>query len=128
VRRTILATGLAILLAGCVTPVIPLPPPLIEDLSFEVKQSTDPGASVVEIKGAPNRNLSGAWVFIVNERGGKGVMTNAGGDGAFAAEPLPAQDKDRILLWAAPSFYDATGDVACGILDFASGKALRCQH
>jgi hypothetical protein len=118
-----LLLSIAMILGGCVTPVIPLPPPRFEDLSFALS-----GTDGVVIKGAVNANLSGSWVFVVNSRAGRGAMVNAADDGSFETDPISAQDRDKIHLWAAPSYYEATGDVTCMILDFKSGKPARCSQ
>lgn len=121
-RRTILLALL--ILTGCVTPVIPLPPPRIEDLSFALTPAKD----AVTITGSRNLNLSGSWIFVVNSRAGKGTMKSAEPDGSFTTDPLDAKDRDAIHLWAAPTYIEATGDVTCVVLDFTSGKPQRCSQ
>ncbi len=123
--RTLSVLCVVLALAGCVTPVIPLPPPKLGDLSFTLTSTgTD---QVVQLKGLPNVNHGGAWIFVVNVRDGRGVMKEAADDGSFTTEPLRAQDKDRIHVWAAHTYYEATGDVTCGLLDFASKTLKPCQ-
>lgn len=111
------------MLSGCVTPVIPLPPPKIDRIDLELSAS---GKEIV-LRGKADPNLSGAWIFAVNSNARQGVMREAEADGSFVMDPLPAADGDRINLWAAPTYFEATGDVSCGKVDLASKKLLKCN-
>ncbi len=118
--------GLSLIVAalgGCVTPVIPLPPPDPTKMTFEV---TGTAKDQVTITGAASAVHNGGYIYLINMSTGRGVITQTGEDGSFKAEPIKAQDKDQLHMWAARGPDDPSSEVTCGLLDFASGRVLRC--
>ena len=84
---------LVLLVVGCVTPQIPLPPPDIEDISFKV---VEPGGNEIEISGAPNPGLAGAAIMVINNRTGYGTVARADVDGSYITWPILALDQDTL--------------------------------
>jgi len=110
---------------GCVSPVIPIPPPDPADLSFTI---TGPSQNQIVLKGAPDPERRGQLVFVLNQRTSSGLIGLASeSDGSFQLPPLEAQDKDRLNLWTSTGVDDPTSSIACGVLDFASGKLTECH-
>jgi hypothetical protein len=111
-------------LGGCVTPVIPLPPPRVEDMSFAVSGSA---RNLVALAGPANPSYVSHYVFVLNLRTGKGLIAATSSvDGSFNTDPFEALDKDRLDIWIARGPDDSTSGIACGILDFPSGRLTDC--
>lgn len=95
--RLLLLLGAALTLAACVTPVIPLPPPKVEDLSLAV---SDPQNNLVVVSGKASSMYADAFVVLYNVRTNSGVVTKASSvDGRFSTPPLKALDGDPVDLW-----------------------------
>jgi hypothetical protein len=110
VRRLLVVSiifGLALAPAGCVTPVIPLPPPKPGDLTLDI---TDPAKNLVTIAGKAAAYYKGAYIFILNLTTGHGVIVPASvDDGSFESDPFEAKDGNRIDLWAKHAPDDEEG-------------------
>jgi hypothetical protein len=114
-----LFVSLVAVIGGCVTPVIPLPPPQISRVSFELTAAKD---SVV-FKGDPDPALRDAYVFVMNTRARTGeIVMGDPQNGSFKTRPIPAKDGDRFYLWASQGPYEPSGDVTCLVVDFTRGK------
>jgi hypothetical protein len=97
-RRVLLALGLAALPA-CVTPSIPLPPPVLESLQFH-----SPAAGQIELQGGPASAHADKRFAAYNESRGVGVLQQTAADGSFATIPFDGSANDMVLLWyEAPS-------------------------
>jgi hypothetical protein len=123
VRRSFLmvvAVALSGLGLSCVTPVIPLPPPPLYDMTFALSGPQN-DAIVLSCPRQANPAYGGHDIFVYNRTEKKVVVVTAAFDGSFTTDPLPAKDGDEIEIWAFISPGDAS-DSLCGRADFASGK------
>lgn len=76
-----------LLLAGCVTPSIPIPPPEPEMMTFEVDVNAGAATFVYD----PEPNYADAVVYIYNRDLGRGIITTARPDGSVGpTEPFAA--------------------------------------
>ena len=99
-RRALLAIGLAVL-PGCVTPSIPLPPPVLEALQFH-----SPSAGAIELQGAPAGEHANKRFTAFNETQNEGVIQETNADGSFVTAPFAGAAQDSVLIW----YEDASGD------------------
>ena len=104
---------------SCVTPVIPLPPPPLSDMSFAI---TGPSNDTIVLSCKPSGSpaYGGHYVYIQNDTAKKITMVLANQDGSFTTDPLPAHDRDQVWIWASASPGE-DGDSICGRLQFATG-------
>ena len=118
-RAVLLVIAMSGLGLSCVTPVIPLPPPPLNSISFAI---TGPSSDMVELscKVQAPQGYGGHWVFILNDTAKKITMVLADKDGNFKADPIPGHDGDQVWFWATASPGEA-GDTVCGRLQFATG-------
>ena len=85
---------IGVLLGGCNTPSVPLPPPLeLTALSF-----TAPNPGLVEFRGKPSARHAGAIMFAFNRTRGNGVLQRTNADGSFATEPFGGKADETIEL------------------------------
>jgi hypothetical protein len=106
-RLRLVLAALALALAGglaCTTPSVPLPPPLLSSLSFQM--SSTPG--MVVFQGAPAPRHANVRFYVYNRTQNEGVITKAGADGAFTTEPFPGVENDSVQLY----FEDTTGELS----------------
>lgn len=71
--------SMALLLGGCQSPTLPLPPP------SEPAYATTPDGKQAEIQAGPGSAIPGALVMIFNNDVGTGVIVTAGARGEFEA-------------------------------------------
>jgi len=114
---------LLVLVSGCVTPVIPLPPPLQPTIIV------DPAKGEVVFEGPLSAPHQDALFYIFNSKNGKGVIIQAAHDGSYVADPLPAADGDEVNLWASRWGSDSPSSVLCLMVRYTSatdGKLVDC--
>ncbi|HEY2747337.1 MAG TPA: hypothetical protein VGL86_22095 [Polyangia bacterium] len=93
VRIAIGALALALgLCTACYTPSVPLPPPLVEQMSFTV--STTPGT--VTLSSPPAAQFGSLRFSVFNVSQGMGVIFISNPDGSFTSPPFPGNDGDYI--------------------------------
>jgi hypothetical protein len=92
-RRSLIAALL--LLGGCVTPSIPLPPPDLQALSF----SAGPTLGTLELTGKPTSVHVGATFTAFDEQHRAGVLIGTNPDGSFVTEPFAGAVGDQVELW-----------------------------
>ena len=94
--RLRIALGALALAAGfctaCYTPSVPLPPPLVEQMTFSAGDK--PGTVVLTSAAQPQIGAARFSVFNVSQ--GMGVIFIANPDGSFTSPPLPGNDGDYI--------------------------------
>jgi hypothetical protein len=83
-----------LLLAGCTTPSVPLPPPDLSALSFT---GTTPG--IVQIVGQPESRHADARFYVFDYGSGEGVITQAKHDGSFTSMPFAGADGDTVQIY-----------------------------
>lgn len=89
------AALLAIVLAGCITPSIPIPPPDPEKMTFDIG-ATD-GLAVFTYP--PDDRIKDAVVYIYNRDLGEGIITTAGNDGSVGpTKPFPALVHNQVVV------------------------------
>ena len=101
-------------LAGCVTPVIPLPPPRPE--SYTVALSTDKDGITISGTEQPD-----ALVFAFNIDKRTGVIGQANENGIFTTPALPASDGNKLSFWSSRGTEEASSEMACAVLSLPAG-------
>src|SRR4051812_29489536 len=98
ISRLRIALGALVLALGlttaCYTPGVPLPPPLIENMTFEAA-----AAGSVVLKSPPQQSIGAARFSIYNESQKSGVIFQAAADGSFTSPPFPGSDGDYIQVY-----------------------------
>lgn len=97
--RRLLGLSLAIGLAGCITPSIPIPPPSAELMMFTL--SGDPGNTFASFTYPTHATLidSEALVFVYNRDKGQGIIQVANPDGSVGpTQPVRADLGDQIVV------------------------------
>lgn len=88
---------LAGLLAGCITPSIPIPPPDPGEMIFAV--TGDGANSVATFQYPPDINYRGSIVYVYNRDRGLGIIEAARVDGSVGpTRPVPAALGDQIVV------------------------------
>ena len=96
--RSLAVLALALGLAGCVTPSIPIPPPDPGSMTFRIEGSGT-GESRASFEYPPEANYSEATVFVFNRDRGVGIITTANFDGSVSkTEPVPADLGEQIVV------------------------------
>jgi len=93
-KRILLGAAALAVIVGCNTPSVPIPPPSLESLGF---QNATPG--LVVLQGQPNARHANARFFAINRSSGDGVITTAGGDGAFTTTPFAGGEGDTMQMY-----------------------------
>lgn len=89
--------ALLCLLAGCVTPSIPIPPPDPAEMTFHLS-SMNPDATTV-FTYPVNLNYKTGIVYLFNRNTGRGVFQNANPDGSLGpTQPLAAQLGHQMVV------------------------------
>jgi hypothetical protein len=102
-------------LSGCLTPSVPVPPPLPEKISFEV--DADAGQARFSYREEPN--FADAVVYVFNRDQGVGVITTAEPDGSVApTEPFAAAAGDDIVVT-----FDLETQLASICVELAAGPS-----
>jgi hypothetical protein len=116
-RRFMLAV-LILGLSGCVTPVIPLPPPVYE---LEIDSTTQ---SVVMKNRDPKGDgrYANALIYFYNVRSGEGVIAQADSSGKYRTAPVQFSDLDRFELWGARFADDSPSSIVCVTMDKGEPK------
>lgn len=111
----VLGAALAGLTGGCNAPQIPLPPPVIDDLSFAL---SDAEGSHGTLSGSAENTpeMANSSVRVVNLRDQHGVITPAAADGSFETRPFEVRDGDDLQV-------DYTVDT-----ELSEGLCVRVRH
>jgi len=84
-----------VVLAGCVTPSIPIPPPDPAKMTFHVEGTGS--ASTATFSYAHDDQYVDAVVYVFNRDVGQGVIQSANPDGSIGpTQPFPAKIGDRV--------------------------------
>lgn len=98
-------------LAACITPSIPIPPPDQDGMTFEMNLE----AGTATFSYEPADVFAGAVVYIFNRDVGRGVIETARADGSVGpSAPVPAAIGDQIVVT-----FDVDGEATgtCVVLD-----------
>jgi hypothetical protein len=115
------ALWVAVVVAGCNTPQIPLPPPEVEVLEVAL---VDREAETIRLSGAPNFRTRKAQVEVINLETGFGVIAPAGDDGAFVTQPLSAAEGHHLSV--SYSRGEDFSDALCIVVSYAGGQPPVC--
>lgn len=103
-RLVVAAAALALGLAtACYTPSVPLPPPLVQNMTFTTGQA----AGTVVLTSPPEPQIGAARFSIFNVSQGTGVIFIANSDGSFTSPAFPGSEGDYIQI-----AYDKGSDTA----------------
>ena len=97
-RLRIALVALALAIGGataCYTPGVPLPPPLVENMTFE----NGTAAGTVVLKSPAQPSIGKARFSIYNESQKAGVIFESAADGSFTTPPFPGSDGDYIQVY-----------------------------
>jgi hypothetical protein len=93
-RRSLLGL-IAVVIGGCVTPSIPIPPPEPDLMTFAV----DVQAGAASFSYGPEPNYADAVVYVFNRDRGQGIITTARPDGSVGPTvPFPAAVGDSVAI------------------------------
>jgi hypothetical protein len=110
-----LAGLLALVLTGCFTPSVPIPPPEPEKMAFEV--SLEVGTARFTYDADPS--YESAIVYVFNRDKGEGVITTARSDGSVApTEPFPADEGDEVVVT-----FEVESQLASTCVELHSGRS-----
>lgn len=93
--KWIVAIIVALVIGGCVTPSIPIPPPSPERMEFAV----DSVAGFARFSYPPSAIYADSTVYVFNRDRGVGVITTSQPDGrVLPTEPFAAQLGDQVVV------------------------------
>jgi hypothetical protein len=96
-RRPLLALAAGLVLAGCITPSIPIPPPDPAQMTFVV--TADGANTNATFAYPPTNNYVGSIVYVYNRDRGLGIIEAARADGSVGpTRPLSAALGDQIVV------------------------------
>jgi hypothetical protein len=104
-----------VVVGGCVTPVIPLPPPNPSLMSL----TADTNKGEIVISGKASDPHSDALYYFYNLRTGYGTIALAQPDGSFTTQPLEAKDGDKLDLWTSRFGEDEPSSVVRVIVRYS---------
>lgn len=96
-----LALGLC---TACYTPSVPLPPPLVENMTFD----SGPTAGTVILKSPPQSGIGAVRMSVYNVSQQVGVIVETATDGSFTTPPFPGAGGDYMQLY----YEDPTGVIS----------------
>ena len=116
-RRFIIAIVAVVLVAGCVTPMIPLPPPDSKLMSLTI---TDKTKGLVMFNYLPDSEFNGAYFFIFNENSGRGVIKQASKDGSLTSDPFTVKEGELLSVWVKRAVSEERSDIVTLIVDYSA--------
>lgn len=96
--RRLLGIGIALTLAGCITPSIPIPPPDPSNMVFHL--TTVDGSTSATMTYPPDDLYKGGIAFVRDEASGLGSIQNVNPDGSVGPITLPPPVKlgDQVVF------------------------------
>ena len=116
-RLAVRCVALIFFLAGCVTPVIPLPPPSPKRLTQDL--TTGEGS----LEGTASEPGTLAYVF--NSRTGTGVIATADAQNRFVTPKMAMADDDHLELWGSRFSEDSPSSIRCITVDSTDSRGFR---
>jgi hypothetical protein len=93
----VIAAVVGLLLGGCITPSIPIPPPDPELMTFDV--TTDGATSTARFSYPADPNYRGSIVFVYNRDRGLGIIEATRPDGSVGpTQPVQAAIGEQIVV------------------------------
>lgn len=111
-KRPSKALLLGLLLSGCVTPSIPLPPPVLEDLTF-----TSPSMGMVRLDGICPKTIDAEAdvdFYVDDKTSGHGAIAHTTADGCFTTGPFVGAAGDTMVdIWYENSKSELSASYRC---------------
>src|SRR5205823_14978928 len=86
-----------IVLAGCVTPSIPIPPPEPSKMDFHLSATGVDSTAVFNYR--PTSQYKGGIAYLYNQTVGLGIIQNCNADGSIGPTvPMKAKLADQIIV------------------------------
>lgn len=106
---------------SCITPTLPVPPPVVDDFSLQI---VDPENHLIKLTERNNSGWVGSDLYIINSRTGYGTITPVDDNGSFETQLFEAQDQDELKI----SYRAGEGmtDWLCAIVDYAKNALINC--
>ena len=125
--RKIVAIAVAVILvAGCVTPMIPLPPPSPTYMSLTIPDETKGVAQFLYSPSSTDTSHNGAYFFVFNEDTGKGIIQQADASGAIkSSDPIVVKDGHRISVWVQRAVSEERSDITNLVVDYSRTSKIR---
>jgi hypothetical protein len=117
VRLAVLGFALTFFVAGCVTPVIPLPPPAPKKLTQDL---TTGEGSLEGVASEP-----GTLVYVFNSSTGTGVIATADSQNRFVTQKMAMADEDHLELWGSRFSEDSPSSIRCITVDSTVPQGFR---
>jgi hypothetical protein len=92
--RLLKLLAVALVVSGCNTPSLPLPPPDVGALSF-----SSPGTNLVILTGAASSRHASVTFFALNDAARVGTIVETNADGSFKTDPFTGVANDPVELW-----------------------------
>jgi hypothetical protein len=108
---------MAAVAGGCVSPVIPLPPPIYE---LKIDYTTQ-SVTAKNKKPEGDSAYANKLVYFYNIMSGEGVITTADGSGKYLTAPVKFNDLDRFEIWGARFADDSPSNIICVTMDKQKG-------
>ena len=118
-RKFIIVITALLTLHGCVTPMIPLPPPLVDKMSLTV---VDKSAGLVRFNYKPDDEYSGAFFYVFNRTTKNGIIQQANEDGSLTSQTFKVEQDQELSIWAQRSTDEVTSDDVNVRVDFNDPK------
>ena len=116
----VLAVGLV---GACYTPSVPLPPPLVEAMTF----SAGPSPGTVVLRGPAQTGIGVVRFSVFDESQRLGVIVESAADGSFTTPPFTGNDGDYVRIF----YEDAAGTLSperCTTLHLDAGLVGSTCH
>lgn len=121
-RRIIITIAVALLVTGCVTPMIPLPPPDSRLMSLTIP---DKSKGVVTFGYQKDSRFNAAYFYIFNESTGKGVIQQANADGSLTSDPFVVKEGHFLSIWVKRATGEERSDIVNLVVDYSDNRNIR---
>lgn len=123
-RRIIVAIAVAMLVTGCVTPMIPLPPPDSRFMSLTIADKSK-GVATFNYKPDKPNPFNGAYFFIFNENTGNGVIKQADEDGTVSTGSFAVKEGQYLSIWVKRAVSDERSDIVNLVVDYSVPRNVK---
>jgi len=127
-KLALLLGSVMLLCWGCVTPVIPLPPPDPANLAL-TPNSCDASAGTIKFKGNDKVASAHSYVFIWNTATSvkKGIVRYSNDKGGFAeVTDFPASDGHELWIWTKAALHEENkSDTVAVTVDCSMQKGMK---
>ncbi len=89
--------ALIVLISGCITPSIPIPPPDPTEMTFDIDTTAPVGTATFSYPA--DSRIEGAVIFVYNRDQGEGIILAANADGSVGpTKPFPAMPNNQVVV------------------------------